>query len=138
MVWYIRDAQHDDFNVAEIELFWKEIPGRNRAYSQQKAYWTNCNLYLDCHFHMYVPEIFEWCLPKFKNFTEDEFKQFCADIKVLSDIRLWMFELSDIQSRLNHSSSREEDSAIYDEVYQHIDKLMNDFAEKYDLKVVID
>ena len=140
MIWYIVDKKSypAPITVADIELYWKENDRTGMDRSAPYNNWATSNMHLEVHFQAYTKGLLEWARFNLERYDTGEFAFLTRDFHELEEIRGWLWETSGIPSRLNKSKSAQEDKELYDEAYQHIDKLVRKFADTHEFEIKID
>lgn len=130
MIFCIEDEKYDDshiFTIAEIDLYWKE-----RQYTN-----SNRKHWIDCDFYSYGQGFIRFCKDCMSKMSENESIELKNDFRVLQEFKNWLHKDYKIYEKLKNSSE-EIDKSVYDDVYGHISKTLEDFCAKYNLKLHIE
>lgn len=130
MVWVIlyNNNGHKEALV-DIELFWYE--DFSKKLNTDRINWLDAKT-------SFIPEtIINYSL-NVLNYKSSKFiKELNDDLKKLNDIRLWMFEIYDVNGKLK-KSDKKFDKTVYQDVNDYIDDLVKKFAEKWNFEIDID
>ena len=125
MVYYISNPTHREKAIVDCEYYWKEeYSSRNKKHE-----W-----YLDVHTTIIAENLLEEIYPKIKSgeFTEERVKELSQDISKLRDLRLWLWEHSDVNRTLDRNSPNTKASSdAENKGHTYIKEVLTEFAKKW-------
>ena len=125
MVYYISNPKHREKAIVDCEYYWKE------EYSNRDKKHEWC---LDVHTTIIAENLLEELYPKIKSgeFTEERVKELSQDISKLRDLRLWLWEYSDVNRTLDRNSPNTKASSdAHNKGLTHIKEVLTEFAKKW-------
>ena len=132
MVFYISNPIHREKAIVDCEYYWKE------EYSNRSKKHEWC---LDVHTTIIAENLLEEIYPKIKSgeFTEERVKELSKDISKLRDLRIWLWEISDVNRTLDRNSPNTKASTdAEDKGRTHIKEVLAEFAQKWKYEIYED
>ena len=132
MVYYISNPTHREKVLVDVEFYWnQEYSSKNERYE-----WN-----LDVKTTIVAENLLEELFPKIKSgeFSEANLKEISSDIKELKDLRMWLWEKSDVNRTLNRTNlNAPESQAANEKANKHIRKTLESFAKKWGYELYFD
>ena len=132
MVYYISNPTHREKVLVDVEFYWnEEYSSKNERYE-----WN-----LDVKTTIVAENVLEELFPKIKSgeFSEANLKKISSDIKELRDLRMWLWEKSDVNRTLNRTNPNSPESqAANEKANKHIRKTLESFAKKWGYELYFD
>lgn len=125
MVYYISNPEHREKVIVDCEYYWnEEYSSKNKRYE-----WN-----LDVRTTIIASNLLEELFPKIKSgeFTEEQLKELCKDIEDLRDLRMWLWEISNLNRDLDKTSPNTEASKYAERTGRdYIKNALETFANKW-------
>lgn len=132
MVYYISNSAHREKVLVDVEFYWnQEYSSKNERYE-----WN-----LDVKTTIVAENLLEELFPKIKSgeFSEANLKEISSDIKELRDLRMWLWEISDVNRTLNRTNPNDPESqAANEKANKHIRETLESFAKKWGYELYFD
>ena len=132
MVYYISNPTHREKVLVDVEFYWnQEYSSKNERYE-----WN-----LDVKTTIVAENLLEELFPKIKSgeFSEANLKEISSDIKELRDLRMWLWEKSDVNRTLNRTNpNAPESQAANEKANKHIREILESFAKKWGYELYFD
>ena len=132
MVYYISNPAHREKVLVDVEFYWnQEYSGKNERYE-----WN-----LDVKTTIVAENLLEELFPKIKSgeLTKENLKEISSDIKELRNLRMWLWEISDVNRTLDKTNPNTPNSkAAEHKANKHIRATLESFAKKWGYKFYFD
>ena len=132
MVYYISNPAHREKPLVDVEFY------QNQEYSSKnERYEWN----LDVKTTIVAENLLEELFPKIKSgeLTKENLKEISSDIKELRNLRMWLWEISDVNRTLDKTNPNTPNSkAAEHKANKHIRETLESFAKKWGYKFYFD